>query len=91
MRTFARTTALLSVVAALVIPTTAAEAASGPFGSPGDVITTPVQFALKALPVADSAPSALSMKRAGFTRPRIDSPSRLPGHLVAASAAAYSD
>ncbi|MFF1400676.1 HNH endonuclease [Streptomyces sp. NPDC058287] len=53
MRTFARTTALLSVVAALVIPTTAAQAASGPLGSPGYVITASVPFALKALPVAD--------------------------------------
>ncbi|MFG3369636.1 HNH endonuclease family protein [Streptomyces sp. NPDC048156] len=53
MRTFARTTALLSAIAALTIPTaTTAQAASGPFGSPGNVITTPLRYALKALPIA---------------------------------------
>ncbi|RFC71078.1 hypothetical protein [Streptomyces sp. AcE210] len=54
MRTFARTAALLTAIAALAIPTaTTAQAAPGPFGSPGDVITTPLQYALKALPIAD--------------------------------------
>ncbi|MER7201914.1 HNH endonuclease family protein [Streptomyces sp. CB01635] len=54
MRTFARTAALFSAIAVLAIPTaTTAQAAPGPFGSPGDVITTPLQYALKALPIAD--------------------------------------
>ncbi|MFC9529043.1 HNH endonuclease family protein [Streptomyces sp. NPDC056975] len=53
MRTFARAATLLSVIAALAIPTATAQAAPGPFGSPGDVITTPLHNALKALPVAD--------------------------------------
>ncbi|MFB6680183.1 HNH endonuclease, partial [Streptomyces sp. NPDC056390] len=56
MRTFARTAALLTVITALAIPTTTAAQAgsvSGPLGSPGDVITTPLQYALKALPIVD--------------------------------------
>lgn len=53
MRTFALTATLLAAVTALAIPTAAAQAAPGPFGSPGDVITTPIRFALKALPVKD--------------------------------------
>ncbi|WP_405634355.1 HNH endonuclease family protein [Streptomyces sp. NBC_00056] len=53
MRTLARSATLLAAVTALAIPTAAAQAAPGPFGSPGDVITTPIRFALKALPIKD--------------------------------------
>ncbi|MFB6674320.1 HNH endonuclease family protein [Streptomyces sp. NPDC056390] len=44
---------MLSIIAALAIPAATAQANPGPFGSPGDVITTPLQNALKALPIAD--------------------------------------
>ncbi|MFF1569215.1 HNH endonuclease family protein [Streptomyces sp. NPDC058293] len=51
MRTFARTATLLTAVTALAIPTATAQAAPGPFGNRGDVLTMPLQNALKAIPV----------------------------------------
>ncbi|WP_223280743.1 HNH endonuclease family protein [Streptomyces antnestii] len=51
MRALSRTITLLAAIAALTIPTANAQAAPGPFGNPGDILTMPLQNALKALPV----------------------------------------